>query len=177
MTDTPAEIPIHQMTPDQATARLAEMAAAYRPAPSATPQTAQEAAARLDALAKDKDFYARLMAGDAATKREFAELTALKAGAAPGDTLPGEPYAIEVVDAVSDPNAVNRATYNGLIEALREQGLPASAEQYVRDLDSGKRTDRPTQGDGAACRQALDRLMKNPEFVNDAAAGHGDAHK
>ena len=38
------------------------------------------------------------------------------------------------------------------------------AEQYIRDLDSGKRTDRPTAGDGAAAQAALSRLTKDPAF-------------
>ena len=65
--------------------------------------------------------------------------------------------------------------YDGLLEGLREQGMPESGEKYVRDLDSGVRADRPTAGDGAACKLALDRLTRDPEWArkvlaNDPAA-------
>jgi hypothetical protein len=82
---------------------------------------------------------------------------------------------LEVVDSISDPNAMTRERYDGLLEGLREQGMPESGEKYVRDLDSGVCTDRPTAGDGAACKQALDRLTRDPEWArkvlaNDPAA-------
>ena len=60
---------------------------------------------------------------------------------------------------------MSRAAYNGLIEGLRANGLPDSAEKHIRELDAGIRTDLPTTGDGRACQQAKDRLMKDPEFA------------
>jgi hypothetical protein len=72
---------------------------------------------------------------------------------------------IETVDSVTDPHAMSRATYNGLIEGLRANGLPDSAEKHIRELDAGIRTDRPTTGDGRACQIAKDRLLADPDFA------------
>jgi hypothetical protein len=83
---------------------------------------------------------------------------------------------IETVDAISDPSALSRAAYDTMIDGLREQGLPESGEQYIRDLDTGKRTDRPTAGDAAACRQALDRLTKDADFARKVLASDPTAN-
>src|SRR5262245_46472327 len=117
----------------------------------ATTMTPPEAAARLQELSADKAWSERLTRGDAAARREFEQLTER---AQVGDVAPE----IETVDAVSDLHALPRAAYSGLIDGLREQGLPETAEQYMRDIDAGRRTDRPTAGDGLACQQALNRL-------------------
>jgi pentatricopeptide repeat protein len=152
---------INLTSAEAATAKLAELSAAYRgPEPSATPSNPQETQARLKHLTTDKAWGERLAKGDVAATKEFKALTEQVAS---GD----QPLAFEteVVDALTDPNAMPRETYNGLIAGLREQGMLADAEQYLRDLDSGARTDRPTAGDGLACKQALDRLSRDAAFA------------
>jgi len=113
---------VFSLTPDQASQKLAEMAAAlHGPAPSATPQNAGEARARLQALAGDSKWYANYVRGDQATRAEFDQLTRLASG---GEQ---EPIGlIETVDSVTDPQAVSRATYAALLDGLRENtgGLP-----------------------------------------------------
>ena len=122
--------------------------------------TPAEAAARLRQMTNDPKWQAGLLAGTPQIREEFESLTRLIAAA--GDQSPD--LAIETVDAVSDPHALSRAAYSGLFDGLREQGLPAHSEAYMRDIDSGRRTDRPTAGDGVACRQALDRLTSDADW-------------
>jgi hypothetical protein len=126
--------------------------------PAGAPSTPAEAAARLRQIEADPKWREGFLNGSPQMRAEFETLTQL---AAAGDT---DDLSIVTVDAVSDPNALSRTAYSGLIDGLREGGLPARAETYIRDLDSGRRTDRPTAGDGLACRQILDRLTDDAEW-------------
>jgi hypothetical protein len=172
MTDTPADVTT--LTPAEAGAKLAELEAAYRaPPPSGTPQTAAEAKVRLEHLTSSREFAERFTKGDTAAMREFRELTEMLAKGSERLDF----SEIETVDTVSNPGAIPKAHYEGLLAGLKEGGMIDSAEQYLRDLDTGVRTDRPTAGDGTACRQALDRLMKDPEFVRGALNGELKATK
>jgi hypothetical protein len=158
------------LTPEEAGAKLAELEAQFRgPTPTATPTNAKEAAARLRAITADSKWNERYRNGAVAERREFACLTEL---AASGGALDAHEDAIVTVDSITDPHALPPTAYNGLIDGLREQGLPDSAERYIRDLDSGARTDRPTQGDGFVCREVLDRLIKSADWR--AAVLRGD---
>jgi hypothetical protein len=163
----PDEIPISQMTPEQACQRLDELTAAYRgPAPSAAPTTPAEAAARLRVLANDKAWGSRYLDGNIAERHEFQALSEL---AASGDQSPD--FDIVTVDSVTDPHAVSPRVFNDAMDQLRALGLPDAAERYIIDLDRGVRVDRPTQGDKQAARQALDRLVKNPEWRQAVLSG------
>lgn len=170
MTDTPPDA--FAMSGAEAGAALAKMTAEFRGAPpSDKPTTPAKAQSRLNQLTADKAWADRLAKGDVAARREFTELTAQVANSA--GPLGGTE--LEVVKLISDPNRMPKERYDGLLEGLREQGMPESGEKYVRDLDSGVRADRPTAGDGAACKLALDRLTRDPEWArkvlaNDPAA-------
>jgi hypothetical protein len=123
------------------------------------PSTSAEAAARLRQMTNDPKWREGLLAGSPQIRQEFERLTQQVAS---GDGPLG--IEVETVDAVTDPHALSRAAYSGLIVGLREQGLPEASEQYIRDLDSGRRTDRPSGADGIAARQALDRLGADFEW-------------
>jgi hypothetical protein len=126
--------------------------------PAGMPSTPAEAAARLRQIEADPKWREGFLNGSPQHREEFEALTTL---AAAGDQ---DDLSVETVDGVSDPQALSRAAYNGLIDGLRAGGLPASAEQYMRDLDAGRRIDRPTAGDGLACRQARARLIQDAEW-------------
>src|SRR5262245_46020716 len=159
---------VFTMTPEQATAELARMTEAYRgPAPTGTPTTPAEAAARLNSLTTDKAWSERFTKGDAATMAEYRNLTQI---ASQGDGTVG----IETVDSISDSHALPRAGYETLLDGLREQGLPEIAEQQIRNLDSGG-TDRPTSGDGVAAKAALNRLTRDPAFGKKYLEGEVEA--
>lgn len=123
-----------------------------------TPPTIAKLLLRPRRWAKWRENY---LAGSVAQRKEFAELTTL---AASGNEAPDH-LLIETVDSVSDPNALPKAGYAALIDGLREQGLPTSSEQYIRELDAGLHNTRPSEGDGAAARIARDRLTRDPEFA------------
>jgi hypothetical protein len=166
MTDTPQDA--FTLNSAEATLKLNEMAAAFRGAPpSDKPTTPAQAQARLSVLTADKAWADRLAKSDVAVRREFTELTAQVANST--EALGGTE--LEVVDSISDPNAMTRDRYDGLLEGLRESGMPESGEKYVRDLDAGTRTDRPTAGDGAAAQAAVNRLTKDPEWAKKVLAG------
>src|SRR5262249_5152504 len=52
-----------------------------------------------------------------------------------------------------------------------------TAEQYMRDIDAGRRTDRPTAGDGLACQQALNRLTADAGWRELYLSGDIATHK
>jgi hypothetical protein len=158
------------MTHDAASAELAKMIEAYRGGPSSnTPSNAAEAARLLESRMADPKWSERVTKGDSPAVAEFNRLSE-QARHSTSETT------IETVDAISDPSALSRAAYDTMLDGLREQGMPESAEQYIRDLDSGKRTDRPTAGDAAACRQALDRLTKDADFARKVLASDPTAN-
>src|SRR5262245_34420093 len=68
-------------SPQEATARLDAMQAAFHPPPPLTPTTPAEAKARLQALTSSAEWGARLLAGNTDARQEFVRLTELAAGA------------------------------------------------------------------------------------------------
>ena len=174
MTDEAPDV--YSMTPEAATARLAEIGKQYQAAqmpagsnadtvtpprpPGRPPTTPGQAAARLAELRASPAWRDKVLTGSAVQLREFQQLTELMASAGlQSDNL------IETVDAVSgDPNTLRRSHYEGLIDGLREGGMNETAENYLRDLDSGARSDTGTEGDGIAFKAFRDRLMRSPEL-------------
>ena len=126
--------------------------------PAGTPSTPAEAVARLRQIEADPKWREGFLNGSPQHRAEFEALTTL---VATGDQ---DDQSVETVDGVTDPQALSRAAYTGLVDGLREGGLPQSAEQYMRALDFGQRVDRPTAGEGLACRQALDRLTADADW-------------
>jgi hypothetical protein len=137
------------------------------------PSAPAEAAARLQQMQDDPKWREAFLSGAPQARAEFEALTQRIAEA--GDQAPGQ--AVETVDSVTDPHALSREAYAGLIDGLRGQGLPDMAEQYMRDIDAGRRTDRPTAGDGVACRQALDRLTADASWRELYLSGDLATHK
>jgi hypothetical protein len=154
---------VEQMSPQQATLELKKLEEAYRaqPAPvattvsSPTATTPQQAAERLAQLQAYPKWVDKFLAGSGQAQREFAQLSELAGDATP-DGL------IEVVNAVDNPSALRRSHYEGLMDGLRDQGLNERAETFLRTSDAGLTDYAPTQGDGIAFKQALDRLLKDP---------------
>src|SRR5262245_48829056 len=86
-----SDTPIHELSPQEATERLAAMQrnfdARHTTRPPEKPATAADAKARLDHLTGDKEWARKLESGDADTNREFHTLAALAADAQPADQL------------------------------------------------------------------------------------------
>jgi hypothetical protein len=163
--DTRPPTDVEQMSPQQATLELKKLEDAYRaqPAPPVVPSagaaamTPAQAAARLQQLQSDPAWVDRFLAGSGAQQREFAQLSEL---AASGDEIPDGPF--ETVDAVSNPSALSRRDYETAMDGLRAQGMNEKAENFIRASDAGLTDYLPSQGDGAAFKQALDRFLKDP---------------
>jgi hypothetical protein len=149
----------------QSAQALAEIGRADRPAPPSAVSdhivtTPQQARARLAQKQADPNWQKAFLAGSAREGREFSELSELAISDDSGDAPPD---LIEVVDSISDPHALSRAAYNGLMDGLREQGLNERAENYIRARDAGLTDFVPTQGDGVAFQAAFERLTRDPE--------------
>jgi hypothetical protein len=74
---TAAALAEFRATPEQATQALADMSAAYRPAPSATPTDAAGARARLAELAANPKWTSDYLNGNTAARQEFEAVTKL----------------------------------------------------------------------------------------------------
>jgi hypothetical protein len=160
---------VYGLSTEQATAELNKMTAALHAPASSTPQNANEARARLQALANDTKWYDRYVRGSQAERAEFDQLTRLAASDGEQEAI----GLIETVDATQDRDAQPRRAYAALFDGLRGSvgGLPQTAEDAMRAIDSGEMTDRPTEGDRLVAREALERLSKSPEWVKKFLAG------
>jgi hypothetical protein len=172
MTD---ETPVHMMSPEQAGARLDEMKLSYEasqipadaapPPPGVSATTPGQAAARLAQLKADPQWRTRVLTGSGREAREFSELTAL---AAQGD-MTDHSSEIEFVDAVSNPSALRKSHYDGMLDAMRENNnLPAATEEFIRAVDRHMATGNyendlmPTEGDGLVFKEAKERWLRDP---------------
>jgi hypothetical protein len=152
------------MTPDEATARLAELTAQYAGAPIETPTNAHEAAAKLDRLAADPEWQQKFNAGDVETRREWRELVAMKSGRnSIDDVLAGtaNPSPFETVTAgeISTQNLMQA------VEWLREDGIPDEGIRHVvESLRPGGKSPF-TKQDVAAARAWKHRAMQDRAWV------------
>jgi hypothetical protein len=124
MVDTPATPPdVSAMTPDQASATLAQMRIDARPPAPLVPSTASEAQARLQTLTGNAEWGKRLLEGGIEERAEFRRLTELAAGAdevkdAIEGTTPA-PFLIETVGP-GELSSRDRAT---AVAMFRDAGL------------------------------------------------------
>ncbi len=116
---------VSNLTPEQATAKLAELEAAYRGAPPiAEPRTPAEARLRLETLSQSKEWADQLLAGNAEARRTFASLTELASQAS--DRLDGvlngtaEPQPFEVT---TPDNPLSTRDLTSAVEGLRDLGI------------------------------------------------------
>jgi hypothetical protein len=137
-------------------------AALHGPAPTASPQNAAEARARLQTISADEKWRSRYLNGGVAEREEFARLTDQIAQSPDG----APEFLIETVDSITDRDALPKAGYESLMDGMRENvgGLPNDVENYMRALNRGETTLRPTEGDGLVARETLERLMKNNDW-------------
>jgi hypothetical protein len=118
-------------TPEQATAALAAKAAAFRPAPSATPQDAAGARARLDQLVSSESWYAKFKGGDREAKAEWTRLNAVIAESDPiANALAGKETAPPMMEVVFGKELPSRAL-SAAVADLREAGFPDDAIRHA----------------------------------------------
>src|SRR5262249_1369323 len=142
------------LTPEQATQALADRAAEFRgPPPSANPTTPAEATARLDALRGDRDFYDKLMSGNADTRREFDRLNELASRDNRLDAAMSENPEFPMMETTDAEHPLTTRELASVVESFREAGL---ANDVIKDVLEGKPV-------SAEERQAVQRF-KNMRF-------------
>jgi hypothetical protein len=168
MTETDATADVYSMTPEQATAKLAELEVAHRgPDPSADPKTAAEARARLDRLTADAKWAAKLEAGDTETRKEFQRLTELVANA-------GNERLDAVLAGKTEPTLIETTTSDDpltsaqLRSAITDFAGLGFGEKAIREVITGTPFSRE-QVIEATGRRA--RAMGTAEWVTKYLAG------
>jgi hypothetical protein len=137
-----------------------------QPAPLTPPANATEAQARLTSLVENRDWGAKIVAGDVTANREMRALTAMIAGG-------GDDVAAAIVSGNKLPELATseQRLMAATAEHLREMGFPPTA---IRETISGK---EPTPADVERARLWKTQIMKNPEWVRRYLDGDGDAQR
>jgi hypothetical protein len=128
------------------------------------PSTAAEARAVLDTRIADRDWGAKLIAGDAATKTEYAALRAKADNPDPGDTVAAAMAGN--LGEMPDSSVKEMAAAAGM---LREIGV---RESIIEEVLRGHVVTEQELKLSEAWRS---RQMKNPEFVRDFLSGDPEA--
>jgi hypothetical protein len=127
------------------------------------------ARARLQQINSDPRLRDQLLRGNPRMVREWHELNGQLVDA--GENIPGG----ALISSGDNLNALDRES---AFDGLRLNGdLPIESEAYIRALDDGKTTYRPTQGDGLLAREARERYFKNPENQKKYLAGDPTAKR
>jgi hypothetical protein len=151
------------MTHEEATAKLAEAAAAYAPAPPPIdPQNAGDARRRLDVLTKDREWGARFFAGHIAERKEFQ---ALQEKIAAGDPAIGAPPAAGGEFDFSSEDQPSRQVLNGTVQMLRDAGVGDGA---ISQALTGKAESAEAI---AAVKVFRNQKMSDPEWTKRFLAG------
>ena len=155
MTETAADIAA--LSPDEATAKLADMTAAFRGPPSQEPQ------AQLDRFYADPSKRQLLEAGDGATRKEFDELAKAAANADP----------VEAVMKGALPEVVNseQRLMADFADHLRSIGV---RDEVVREALENKPITQELHNSAKDWRTAH---MKDREFVKKYLEGDVEAVK
>lgn len=155
----PATAPVDPftLTPEQATAALAEMAKAYQG------EAPQDPASKLNRLYADPQWRGKLDAGHLETRREF---DALREAAAAID-----PVTAAMTGALPDVPSSELRHMAETASYLRSLGL---GEAVVKEVLSGQPTTKAIQDEARAWR---DRHLKTREFAEAFMAGEPEAVK
>jgi hypothetical protein len=148
------------MTPEQATAALAERAANFRPSAPLSPATSRDADLRLTQLINDPDWARKLMNGDMATRDEFQRLSELKAfGGVVGDAVVDE-MQVETTIGDTGSGSLTRSQMISAAEDMRAEGT-FNEDGIALILNDGK---FPTE-DVRAAQYWLGRMERNPALL------------
>jgi hypothetical protein len=136
------------------------------PAPPAPPANSAEARTRLDALIADKERGAKLLAGDAATNREYRELRTLADNPDPADVVAAA-MSGQIGD-VPDSSVKMMAETAGM---LREIGI---REEIIEQVLRGHEVSADEYKLVEAWKA---RQMKDPVFVKAYLSGDPEARQ
>jgi hypothetical protein len=135
-------------------------------APPAPPANSQEARTRLDGLIKDRDWGAKLIAGDAATSREYRELRLKVDNPDPADTVAAAMAG--KLGEMPDSSVKMMAETAGM---LREIGIRESI------IEETLRGHEVTQLEYDLVNAWKTRQMKDPVFVKAYLSGDEEARQ
>jgi hypothetical protein len=141
---------------------------------TSAPSTLDAAIAKRASLLASDEWTAKYRAKGV---EQISEMTALNKLIASGGNATATMSGVETVDAVTNPSAMPRGQYDAGFDGLRMNGFTEDAEQFVRALDADPSIERPTAGDRAACKRALDTLVKSREWRAKVAAHDPEAIK
>jgi hypothetical protein len=168
MTDgpQPPTTDVHSLTAEQATAKLAEMKTAFDgPAPSANPQTANDARRRLEVLGRDAGWSTRFFNGDQEARREFNDLVQRAADGDPvADAMAPAPQRDFIIETTVD-GALPQYMIRDAVADLRLHGI---SEGAIAEALSGEKVDAATH---AAAKAFRAMRMSDPEWT-EALARH-----
>jgi hypothetical protein len=156
------------LTPEQATAKLAELAAARTPAPPSldvAPATAVDARRRLDVLGNDPAWRDKFLAGHPAALREFTALhERINAGDPVADALAGAVQPPGEVE-VTGEDQISRRNLAQTVQEYRELGI---SDEASVDIIQG----RPQTPEAiAATKIMLNQRKGDPAWVQRYLAG------
>jgi hypothetical protein len=172
MTDTPADAPIHTLTPAEAAVRLNELDKAFRgPPPSATPQTSSEARVRLQQLTADSAWAEKLEAGDVDTRKEFTKLTELAAKDQLADAIIGPASEQPLADVTIGGNELTARNTFSAAEGLREAGFN---DTMVLEVITGKTF---TADEVAIATDRKSRAMRDPVWQELFLSGDPQSYR
>jgi hypothetical protein len=151
------------MTTEQATSKLAEMQAIYDGPPAPVQVTTpRDAELRLAELSANNEWYQKLMAGDIEARRQFDELTQLKAlGGIIPDPTP------ELGETTWSDTGVARRHLIGVADDMRRDGFPNAAIEHI--LGDGKFTEEAVR----AAQHWLPRMERDPNMLCPQGAKWG----
>jgi hypothetical protein len=136
------------------------------PPPSAPPANAAEARTRLDGLIADKEFGAKLIAGDANANREFRALQEKADSVDPADMA-----AVAMSGGLPEMPDSRVKLMHETVGLLREIGIN---EVTIRETLEGHLVSQSEYDRVAAYKS---RLMKDPVFVRDFLSGNPEARQ
>lgn len=165
VTPAPASTDSYTLTPEQATAKLAEMAAALNPPPPpAPPANASDARRRLDALSRDPTWSQKFMSGNAEARREFAELTKRVAEGDPVADAMNTPEPVFRIDTTVGGEMPQRAIRDFIADA-RQAGISEGA------IAQALRGEKVSPQEYEATKRFKQMRMSDPEWAKKLAAG------
>ncbi len=124
---------VSNLTPEQATAKLNEMTAAYRGAPpSANPTTPQEAKLKLESLTQSQEWREQLLSGNVEARRLFTSLTEMASQATDRlDNVLADKATPQPFEVTTPEQPLSTRDLQSGIDGLRERGLD---DDVIREI-------------------------------------------
>ena len=168
MTDEPK--PIEMLTPQEAGARLNEMAVQYTGGSADTPTTPEQAGAKLEKLYNTPEWRNKLEAGHSATRNEWEALRDLKRQSTTTREI-AEGRAVAPLFETTEPGGLSTQNKIASADWLREIGIPpAGIEHIIESLQPGTKS-HFSAADVSWARVNRERLMQDGAWIDRLLKG------